>query len=244
MLSLLQISDFAMFENTYSNLAVLFKEDGGEFESIVVWLSLCRESVEVQNKIIETSYDSKLIKENLHELKEIAENGDGNSSLENARKWLNKYGIYLVIHDALRNSKIRGAVTRYKNNPAIYLSLRFKTHDHAWFALMHEIGHLLIDYNGKDPFLTCVDDEATREENEEEADKFAQNFFINSADYNRYIKDGQISIDSVLRFAFSQKVHPGIVVARLQHDRIISFSKFNTLKSRFTDLKEFQKVFI
>jgi len=47
MLSLLQISDFSMFESAYSNLVVLFKEDGVEFEAIVVWLSLCRESVEV-----------------------------------------------------------------------------------------------------------------------------------------------------------------------------------------------------
>ncbi|MDD2296226.1 MAG: ImmA/IrrE family metallo-endopeptidase [Sphaerochaetaceae bacterium] len=102
----------------------------------------------------------------------------------NARKWLNKYGIYLVIHDAL---------TRYKNNPAIYLSLRFKTHDHAWFALMHEIGHLLVDFNGRDPFITCIEDETAQNEYEKEADKFAQNFFIDSEDYNKYRKGGQIS---------------------------------------------------
>ena len=111
----------------------------------------------------------------------------------NARKWLNKYGIYLVIHDALRNCKVHGAVTRYKNNPAIYLSLRFKTHDHAWFALMHEIGHLLVDFNGRDPFITCIEDETAQNEYEKEADKFAQNFFIDSEDYNKYRKGGQIS---------------------------------------------------
>ncbi|MHC1691953.1 MAG: helix-turn-helix domain-containing protein [Sphaerochaetaceae bacterium] len=232
MLSLLQISDFNHFEKVYSQLAVSFMEDGGELEPIAIWLSLCREEVENQNKLNDTMFNSKDLKKALFELKAIAENVDAEFSLVNARKWLNEKGVCLVIQDAITNSKIRGAVTLYKTMPTIYLSLRFKTHDHAWFALIHEIGHLLLHFNGKDSIISLEDGGLHSNEREAEANQFARDFFIDETDYQIFLKTALFSKISILNFARSQGIHPGIVVARLQHDSYIGFSDFNMLKSR------------
>ena len=234
MLSLLQISDFNHFERAYSQLAVSFMEDGGELEPIAVWLNLCREEVEIQNEANDTAFSPKDLKNSLSELKAIAENGDAEFSLVNARKWLNGKGVYLVIQEAITNSKIRGAVTLYKTGPAIYLSLRFKTHDHAWFTLMHEIGHLLLHFNGKDPIISIENENLHFTECEAEANQFARDFFIDETAYQAFLRTVPFSKASILSFARSQGIHPGIVVSRLQHDLYIEFSDFNMLKSRFT----------
>ncbi|MBE0342620.1 ImmA/IrrE family metallo-endopeptidase [Paenibacillus sp. 28ISP30-2] len=66
--------------------------------------------------------------------------------------------MYLVFINAIDNSKVRGALTTYKKHPAIYLSGRFKTHDHIWFALMHEIGHLIKHYTPDRLIITFEDE--------------------------------------------------------------------------------------
>ncbi|MBI9093977.1 MAG: helix-turn-helix domain-containing protein [Sphaerochaeta sp.] len=165
MLSLLKISDYANFEKTYSNLVV---PDRSHLESIVIWLNVCRETAELQDEEITESFDPKTFRTLLPELKEIAMNEDAAFSLANAKKWLNNKGVYLVIQEAITNCKVRGALTYYRKKPAIFLSLRFKTHDHAWFALAHEIGHLLLHPNGKETSLTFEDDMATPSSLQEE----------------------------------------------------------------------------
>ena len=238
MLSLLKISDFKNFEKTYSNLAVSFMEDGGELEAIAIWLNLCRETAELQEEEVAESFDPKSVRDFLPELKSIAENEDVAFSLVNAAKWLNDKGIYLVIQDAITNCKVRGALTLYKKKPAIFLSLRFKTHDHAWFALAHELGHLLLHSTGKETSLTFEDDKNKQNRvQEEEANSFARDFFIDDNAYKAFVALGSPTKKSIIHFSLSQEVLPGIVVARLQHDGIIAYSEFNKLKIRFKELQ-------
>src|SRR5699024_5323390 len=111
--------------------SVDFREDGGEAEAIAIWLNLAREEVEPQNKDLSAKhFDKQKLNNSLDKFKLLALNNNYESSLKSARKLLNRHGIYLVFYDALENSKVRGALTTYKNNPAIYLTGRFKTHDH------------------------------------------------------------------------------------------------------------------
>jgi addiction module HigA family antidote len=235
MLSLLKISDYANFEKTYSNLVV---PDRSELEAIAIWLNLCRETAELQDEVITEFFDPKTFRTLLPELKEIAMTEDAAFSLDNAKKWLNNKGVYLVIQEAITNCKVQGALTYYRKKPAIFLSLRFKTHDHVWFALAHEIGHLLLHPNGKETSLTFEDDMTTPSSlQEEEANSFARDFFIDDAAFRGFVASGVPSKKSIIHFSLSQHVHPGIVVARLQHERIIAYSEFNMVKSRFKELQ-------
>ncbi|KOO48144.1 ImmA/IrrE family metallo-endopeptidase [Priestia koreensis] len=237
MLKLLRISSFSQFDDVYSNLRVDFMEDGGEKESIAIWLNLAREEVEIQNRDLSSKkYDVTNLINSLDKFKKIALNNDYKSSLQSARKLLNRLGVYLVFCDAVVNSKVRGALTTYKKNPAIYLSGRFKTHDHVWFALMHEIGHLIKHYEPNEPIVTLESDLELDITNntpkEEEANAFARDFFIDRSTYKKFIESKVFNQKSIEEFAKSQNILPGIVVARLQHDGYISFDMLNYLKNK------------
>lgn len=236
MLKLLGISDYANFESTYSELTANFMEDGGELESIVIWLNLCSEEAEIQNVISDdTTFNQKDFRKKLALFKQLAQSDSPDAILKNARKLLNSSGVYLVVYPAITNCKVRGALTTYKGKPAIYLSGRFKTHDHIWFALMHEIGHLLLHFNLRDTLIS-YDDDADIDSNvklkEEEANSFARDFFIDSTIYSNFINLNDFSEKNIRQLAVSQKILPGIAVARLQHDRHLPNSKLNHLKSK------------
>lgn len=231
MLKLLKISDFANFDATYSNLEVDFMEDGGEKEAIVVWLNLCESEIEIQNADIdEIVYESKELEKSLGKFKKIANNVNVALSISSCRKLCNKLGIYLVLCEAITNSKVRGALTTYKGHPTIYLSGRYKSHDNTWFAFIHEIAHLLKHYNKRDTIISYEDSESSTNGKEVEANEFARDFFIDPRSFEEFILQNQFTADSIKHFAKKENVLPGIVLARLQHDKKIGYEKFSYLK--------------
>ncbi len=227
MLKLLKISDFNNFESVYNKIAVDFMEDGGEKEALVIWLNMCEEEIEIQNKELDTVlYKENNVKENLKNFKLLSNNRKTEASINSCRKLCNKLGIYLVFCEAITNSKVRGALTTYKNHPAIYISGRFKSHSNTWFALMHEIGHLLLHYNKNDVIISYEDEEDNKER---EANEFARNFFIDPIKYKQFCDKNQITAEMIKKFAKEQGIIPEYVVARLQHDKIIGYEQFNYL---------------
>ena len=70
---------------------------------------------------------------------------------------------------------------------------------------------------------------------EAEANDFAQNILIPPDDW-RYIRDELITYRSTARVKALAKevgIHPGIIVGRLQHERIIPHSQMNELRAQF-----------
>lgn len=227
MLKLLKISDFKNFDSVYSKVSVDFMEDGGEKEAIAIWLNMCEAEIEIQNDEIDTvQYKECKVKENLKKFKLLSNNNKTESSINSCRKLCNRLGIYLVFCEAVTNSKVRGALTTYKNHPAIYISGRYKSHSNTWFALIHEIGHLLLHYNKNDVIVSFEDDDSAKEK---EANRFARDFFINQNDYNGFCDKGEISAETIRQFAKDQGTIPEIVVARLQHDKKIGYNEYKYL---------------
>lgn len=231
MLKLLGISDFAHFESSIPGQAIAFMEDGGDREAIIVWLRLCREEIEEQNKdLSDTPYSKDALVQNLGKLKRIASNDNVEASVKSCRKLLNQLGIHLVCQPAIVNARVRGALDTVSGNPAVYISGRFKTHDYIWFTIIHEIAHLLLHYSPNVPLVSsevsnCKDDR------DSEANEFVRKFFIDTDDYNLFLSKQVFSEQSVRLFAGEQKVSPGIVVGFLQHDRQVDFSELNYLKN-------------
>lgn len=224
MLKILKISDFNNFDKVYGNLSADFMEDGGEKEAIAIWLNLCEAEIEIQNKdISEINYNKIELEKNLSKFKTLSGNSVTNLSINSCRKLCNKLGIYLVFCEPITNSKVRGALTTYKNHPVIYLSGRFKSHSHIWFALMHEIGHLLLHYNKNDTLITI---EENIDAKEEEANKFARDFFIDLNEYNNFISTHLYNAKKIQDFAKKQNILPMFVVARLQHDGEIGYNEY------------------
>ncbi|MDD3140106.1 MAG: ImmA/IrrE family metallo-endopeptidase [Lachnospiraceae bacterium] len=225
MLKLLKISDFSNFDKVYGNLAVDFMEDGGEHEAIAIWLNLCEAEVEIQNKDLEDiPYKENELKKALSKFKLLSNNNVTKASINSCRKLCNKLGINLVFFEPITNSKVRGALTTYKNHPTIYLSGRFKSHSHIWFAFMHEIGHLILHYNKDETLISYEDQDENNKE--EDANEFARDFFINASEYKQFIHKRSFTVEDIKKFAISQGVLPEFVVARLQHDNEIRYDQF------------------
>lgn len=231
MLKLLKISDFNNFESAYDNLCVNFFQDGGEKEAIAIWMNLCESEIEIQNNDLKNiEYDQKTLISHLELFKKLAYNNNIQQSLVSCKKLFNRLGIYFVVCDAITNCKVRGVLTTYKNHPAIFISKRFKTHDHIWFAIMHEVGHLIKHYNNKDINISMDTDDISTDIKEREANAFARDYFINLNDYNNFVNNNDFSDNAICKFSQEHKILEGILVARLQHDGIIENDKLNYKK--------------
>ncbi|HFC9129800.1 ImmA/IrrE family metallo-endopeptidase [Enterococcus faecium] len=237
MLKILRIGNFENFVPAYDSiLRIDFMEDGGIPESIAVWLGIAREEIEIQNpkKLDPNLFNKDKLKKSLKRLKSIALTSNYNNSINSARKLFNRLGVYLVICEPITNSKVRGALTSYENTPVIYVSGRFKTHDNVWFALIHEVGHLLLHYSPEEILVTLEDEKNNLTKKENEANQFSREFFISTNDYKKFldVNSGNITETAIREFAISQNVLPGIVVGRLQHDGILPYDMFDYLKDR------------
>jgi len=145
-------------------------------------------------------------------------------------------GVAVAFVPELPGTRVYGA-TRWLS-PAkalIQLSLRGKSDDHLWFTFFHEAGHIFL-HGKRDVFIEAENrdrGEPTNLNKETEADHFAQDFLIPPNHYQAFKRTGHFSLTTIQEFAGRLGVAPGIVVGRLQHDKVIPFSKGNSLKRRF-----------
>lgn len=231
MLKMLGISDFANFNAAFQNLETEFMEDGGEKEAIAIWLSLCEDEVELQNSdLTNIDFLKVQLKTSLPKFKNIANNDNLEVSLKSCKKLLNSLGIYFVVCEAIPGCKVRGALTQYRGRPAIYISGRFRTQDYVWFAIIHELAHLLLHYQKNDVILSYEDNVPDSREKEKEANEFARDFFIDRPAYKSFTTKNEFTSTSIRNFAARQKVTAAIVVGQLQHDGFISYAEGNYLR--------------
>jgi len=141
-------------------------------------------------------------------------------------------GVAVVFIHELPKTQVSGA-TRWltPKKALIQLSLRYKTDDHLWFSFFHEAGHI-ITHGKRDVFI-----EGTRlkmdETKEEAANTFAADYLIPKRDYLNFISDYKLSKTNIEKFASKIQISPGIVVGRLQHDKLLPMTHCNDLKVRF-----------
>ena len=144
-------------------------------------------------------------------------------------------GVGLAVVKELPKAGAVG-VTRWlgNGNPLIQLNLKHKWADVFWFTFFHEAGHVLQPKQHEVAHYTRRRDAADLPY-EAEANDFAQDILIPRHDW-RYIRDELITYRSSARVeALAQGVgiHPGIIVGRLQYERVIPYSQMNELREQF-----------
>lgn len=143
-----------------------------------------------------------------------------------------EFGVVVAFVPELPGCRASGAARWMTPDKAlIQVSLRYKSDDHLWFTLFHEAGHVLL-HGKRDVFVDVDDSDGTKEE--EEANKFAADFLIPPEALDQFLRQGRPTAFSISRFAHQLGIAPGIVVGRLQHDKIIGYNQHNHLKRRFT----------
>ena len=81
-------------------------------------------------------------------------------------------------------------------------------------------------------FLDCEQIEDT--DIEKEADRISRDFLIPPTAYRTFVRSHRFYDADICRFAAQIGIHPGIVVGRLQHDKLIQWNWHNGLKDTFS----------
>ena len=139
-----------------------------------------------------------------------------------------KAGVILVILPNISGSKINGATKKVGNNIMLLVNDRRLNSDTFWFTLFHEIGHIM---NGD--YGISFDSESG--EQEEIADKFAEDMLIPCDQYQQFIAENRFDIQSIRRFAKRIDRDPGIVLGRLLNDGKVNYDDWslNSLRHKY-----------
>lgn len=143
-------------------------------------------------------------------------------------------GVALVFVPALQGTHVSGVARWVGGRPLIQLSLLGKWNDGFWFSFFHEVAHIL-KHPTRSVFLDDASSgDAVQSSEEQEANRFATDVLIPRA---RQAELADLPLDraSVVAFAQSLGIHPGIVVGQMQHRQLIGYSHpLGQLKARYT----------
>jgi HTH-type transcriptional regulator / antitoxin HigA len=188
-------------------------------------------------KYLSTHQDvGKYLPKNLPALyRELKRNTREPDDVMHVPELLASIGIRFAVVEALPRSRIDGACFWLSQTaPVIALSLRYDRHDMFWHALFHELHHIDRSEGQTDPMLDqdLFVGSQDKPEFELRANNNAADQLISREQIERFIGQSRKSFSeaSIRRFAEEIRVHPGIVVGRLQHDDYIPWSSYNFLK--------------
>lgn len=141
------------------------------------------------------------------------------------KRILSKCGIVLVFLPHLKGSFLQGASFLDGNKIVVGLTARGKDADIFWFSLFHELGHVILGHIDKA--------EGTTQSDEEDADRWARDTLIPPHEYAEFINQKDFSERSIIAFSNKQGLTPGIIVGRLQREKIIGYNMMNNLKIQY-----------
>ena len=196
--------------------------------AMAAWLRMGEiEAQKIETKILK----EKRIRQLLKNLRKLAQDPAG-KILEQIIERGKEYGIAFVFIPHLPNTYVNGATKWIKTDKAlVQLSFRYLYLDVFLFSLFHELGHIYL-HSKKQTFIDI--DMKGKDKCEKEANNFASEILIPPDKYKRFIREADFSKSGITKFAKEIKIHPGIVVGRLQHDQKIQHSQLNNLRLKFT----------
>ena len=139
-------------------------------------------------------------------------------------------GVAVVFVRELPNSGANGLarwITPGKG--LIEMSLRWKWSDIFWFSFFHECYHIL---KHKGAYVHIKGFEGATE-HEYAADKFAADFLIPPDEWHEFVDTYYYDSKSVTDFATRIGIAPGIVVGRMQHEKLVPYNMLTNLKTRY-----------
>lgn len=125
-------------------------------------------------------------------------------------KALYSIGVTVIFQDYLSTTQVRGGTFIIKDKPCVVITDFNKKYSTIWFTLMHELHHVLFDFEliKNNSFHLTGDDDLFLIE--EKADSFARDYFL-SVDKFKYIKKYINNSFMVSRFASENEIHVSLV---------------------------------
>ncbi len=177
-------------------------------------------------------FNEEILKEKLTQIRELTSEKP-QEFLEKITSCLAEAGIAFVVTRNLKNVPVNGASRWLGSDKAlIQLSIYGRFADKFWFSLFHEIGHIIL--HGKRDFNIDISNGPNIDLKEAQANEYAKDLLIPSDKYLDFISKGEFNAQAINQFAQKVKIHPGIVVGRLQFEELVGFNQLNHLRGRYT----------
>ncbi|AZI69659.1 ImmA/IrrE family metallo-endopeptidase [Cloacibacterium normanense] len=133
----------------------------------------------------------------------------GNGLLTVCRALYN-IGVTVIFQNYLTTTQVRGATFIIDDKPCIVITDFNKNYPTLWFTLLHELNHVLFDYDTIEKSSYHLSDDNDLFLIEDQANAFARNFFLSEEKF-QYIKKYINNPYLVSKFANEIEVHPSIV---------------------------------
>jgi Zn-dependent peptidase ImmA (M78 family) len=153
-------------------------------------------------------YDRDKLKDLIVKLKPYSQ--DIENGLFTVCKALYNTGVTVIFQDYLSTTQVRGGTFIIDGKPCVVITDFNKKYSTIWFTLMHELHHVLFDFDliEKNSFHLTGDDDLFLIE--EKADSFARDYFL-SIDKFKYIKKYINNPFLVSKFAKENEIHVSLV---------------------------------
>lgn len=178
---------------------------------LYAWKRICEYLTEKNETSI--SFDRNILMSKYEDIKKTMFL-EPNEMVKELKKIFSDCGIAFEIVHNFVGAPVQGYIQKKNNKVILCMTIRQSFSDIFWFTLFHEIGHLMND----DFADLYIDYNFIESEVEKKANNFARNILINEEDYNVFVQNGKYDYLSIMKFAKSQNVKPGIVVGRIQND--------------------------
>lgn len=224
LLAFFSISNHSAWEDYYfkQQLKVAFRislAHTKEPYAISAWL---RKGELQASKLPNNPYRKKAFKAVLPEIKNIMSQHPNNFFNQLQELCLNA-GVKVVHTPCIKKAPISGSTRWLNDTPLIQLTGRYKRNDSFWFTFFHEAGHILL-HGKKDIFLEDVDYSDKDLEKEQEANNFAIKWTLTNEEEEEILERLRITEDDIIEFAKKFNTHPAIIIGRLHHKKILSYS--------------------
>jgi Zn-dependent peptidase ImmA (M78 family) len=215
------------WSNLWGNLQVLYRQAAKQEKSVEAISAWLRQGEIEAQKVNCGLYDAKLFQDNLNMIRRLTMEKDPKIFIPTLIDLCSGAGVIVVFVPALRNIGSHGATRWIGDKPVIQLSFYLKSNDQFWFTFFHEAGHIL-KHGRRDFFLEGAQSD---NEKEEEANAFAQDKLIPPVQLRNFLQDyDPPMLASIESFAEKIGIASGIVVGRLQREKILSWKIGNQLK--------------
>lgn len=141
-------------------------------------------------------------------------------------------GVAFLFIPGFKSFPVNGLVRWRDRHPYVQVRPRYKRHDILWFTIFHEIGHIILHGRRNRGIFIEPDKNIGTNEFEEEADQFAANTLIPPDVWNELSVTQKLTKAQIKQTAKEIDIAPGLIVGRLQRERVIQNSAFNDLHIR------------
>lgn len=237
LLAFLGVSSPASFESVWGASHVAYRQTQAfkaSMESTAVWVRATEHAASMLNV---ASFDEGLLRSSIGVLRRHT-TMRADKIIEPVQAICAAAGVAVVWVPELKHMGISGCARWMTSTRAlIALTLRYKTDDQMWFTFFHELGHILL-HRKTCSFVIDNDDESLSDgmvdpqmqQREDEANRFAADTLIPPDALAMFVEINDFGNESILQFAEDIGVGPGLVVGRLQHEKLLKPYQGNAFK--------------